>query len=458
MSNTAKSGGKARDLAGEVCRQLAIAAALSLSCCSVLDGSTPPASGGRVVGDEPQAVQAGADVLARGGDAADAAAATYLALSVTYPVAAGLGGGGLCIVYDSTAAKAEEFDFLAREPAGGGAYAIPGNVAGFALLQTVYGRLPWQRIVSSAETFAATGFSMSQALHARLSTNQDVIRLDADLASEFFDETGQLKPAGVVLRAPALAQTLSQIRINGANALVSGAIADEIAGYAQAQGGAITSAELSSYRVERSAPAQQNIGDEIVFLPSVGVGAGQYARALLARLVDRQGQIIDADHAAVAVATGTRATLDAFKIASLPRDMGATGFAATDAAGQAVACAVTMNGALGSGHTAGNSGVLLAAAPKNGDTGISGAFLTPAIATSGGSLSLTGAGAGGPNGTAMIALALLDFARGQDLTQPGALHATGLEPFETVNVIQCRSDVCATVPDPKAFGLGAAGQ
>jgi gamma-glutamyltranspeptidase / glutathione hydrolase len=174
--------------------------------------------------------------------------------------------------------------------------------------------------------------------------------------------------------------------------------------------------------------------------------------------VDGQGQVIDPDVGGAAIASATKASLDAFKIASLPRDMGATGFAAADSTGQAVACAVTMNGALGSGHTAGNSGVLLAAAPTNGDAGLSAAFLTPAIATSGGALSLTGAGAGGPNGTAMIALALLDFARGQDLTQPGALHTTGLEPFETVNVIQCRSGVCATVPDPKAFGLGTAGQ
>jgi gamma-glutamyltranspeptidase/glutathione hydrolase len=453
-----KNRGETPYLVGKSRRAFAIAATLSFSCCSVLDGSNRPATGGRVVGDEPRAVQAGANVLALGGDAADAISATYLALSVTYPVAAGLGGGGLCLVYDPSGAKAEEFDFLAREPAGGGAYAIPGNVAGIALLQTVYGRLPWQRVVSPAESFATAGFSMSQALHARLSTNQDVIRLDADLASEFLDETGQLKPAGAMLRAPALAQTLSQLRVNGPNVFARGAMADEIAGYAQVQGGAITSAELSSYKAERTAPARQNIGDEVVFLPSVGVGAGQYARALLAKLVDGKGQSIDTDHAVAVVASATKASLDAFKIASLPRDMGATGFAAADSTGQAVACAVTMNGALGSGHTAGNSGVLLAAAPKNGGTGLSGAFLTPAIATSDSSLSLTGAGAGGPNGTAMMAFALLDLARGQDLTQPGVLLATGLEPFETVNVIQCRSDVCATVPDPKAFGLGAAGQ
>jgi hypothetical protein len=58
----------------------------------------------------------------------------------------------------------------------------------------------------------------------------------------------------------------------------------------------------------------------------------------------------------------------------------------------------------------------------------------------------------------MIALALLDLAHGDDLTRPGALHATGFEPFETVNLIQCGDGICASIPDPKAFGLGAAAQ
>jgi gamma-glutamyltranspeptidase/glutathione hydrolase len=117
-----------------------------------------------------------------------------------------------------------------------------------------------------------------------------------------------------------------------------------------------------------------------------------------------------------------------------------------------------MDGPFGSGRTAGNSGVVLASAPKNGNAALSSAFLAPAIATSGDATAFAGAGAGGPNGTAMIALALLDLAKGNDLTRPGTLHATGLEPFETTNVIQCQSGTCAALPDPRAFGLGAAGE
>jgi gamma-glutamyltranspeptidase/glutathione hydrolase len=437
---------------------LAVAASGLLASCSVLDGSPGLSPTGQVVGDEPKAVEVGATVLAHGGDAADAAAATYFALSVTYPVAAGIGGGGICIVYNSSQQKTEQFDFLSREASGGGPYAIPGNAAGFALLQSTYGRLPWQRVVSPAESYAAAGFSVSPALYARLATNQDTIRLDAELAREFLDEAGRLKPAGSVIDAPALAQTLSQLRVYGADALYKGAIADEIASYAHAQGGDIRSAELASYRPGRTAPLRIPINGETAFLPSDKVGAGRYARALFVRLADAQGQIIDADHTGAAVATATKATLDSFNIVSLPRDLGATGFAAVDPSGQAVSCAVSMGGPFGSGRTAGNSGVVLASAPTNGNAAFSPAFLAPAIATSGDAIAFAGAGAGGPNGTAMIALALLDLAKGNDLARPGVLHATGLEPFETANVIQCQSGTCAAVPDPKAFGLGAAGE
>ena len=114
-----------------------------------------------VVGDEPYAVQVGAQILRQGGSAADAAAATYFALSVTYPVAAGLGGGGICIVHDGASGQTEEFDFLARDAGSGGAYAVPGNVRGFALMQSLYGRLPWQRVVAPAEGFAAAGFPLT---------------------------------------------------------------------------------------------------------------------------------------------------------------------------------------------------------------------------------------------------------------------------------------------------------
>jgi gamma-glutamyltranspeptidase/glutathione hydrolase len=175
-------------------------------------------------------------------------------------------------------------------------------------------------------------------------------------------------------------------------------------------------------------------------------------------VVDAQGQVTAGDNPAAAVAVATKATLDQFAIKSLPRDMGATGFAAADSTGQAAACAVTLNGAFGSGHTAAGTGVILARAPSSQDAGLASAFLSPAIATSGDSISVVGAGAGGPNGTAALVYALLRVALGQDVTQPGHLHSTGLAPFNTINVIACQRGTSAALPDSGGQGLGAAAQ
>jgi len=419
--------------------------------------SSQPTAGGLVVGDEPYAVKAGAAVLAEGGSAADAATATYFALAATYSVAAGIGGGGICIVHEEKTGRSEAISFLARDAAGGGAFAVPGAVRGFGLLQATYGHLPWQRDVAPGEGFAATGFPISRALSVRIIAAQDVIRLDANLSSEFLSEGGFVKPVGSIVTNPALGATLAEIRQQGPDGFYRGQVASQIAKYSTAQNGAITVAELASYAPQRNPAATRTIGNEIAYMSPNNIGSGAFAESLLSQLVDAQGNATSDENLTASVAAATKATLDKFNIASLPRDLGATGFAATDSSGQSVACAVTMNGPFGSGHTAEGTGVALAKAPSSGQAGLSAAFLTPAIATtSGRSLSLVGAGAGGPNATAALAFALIRLAAGQDITKPGQMHSTGIAPYDTINVIACPDGVCAAVSDPGANGLGAA--
>lgn len=409
---------------------------------------------GLVVGDEPFAVKAGASVLAQGGSAADAATAMYFALSVTYPVAASLGGGGICMVHDAASGRNETFDFLARNSAGGGDFAVPGNVRGFAMLQSAYGALPWQRDVSPGEELAATGFPISRALHARLQQSADVIRLDAGLAAEFLDESGQVKPVNTIVQNRELAASLGTIRLDGPEGFYNGEIAQKLVRYASAEGGALSATELAAYRSGRSPSHAQPLGNEIAYLPPTRLGAGTFASSLLSRLASKG--VVNANVAASETAAATKTTLAHFGITSLPRDLGATGFAATDANGQAVSCAVTMNGPFGSGHTAAGTGVTFAKSPASGQAGLSAAFLTPVIATVDGKVAIAGAGAGGPNGTAAIAYTLLRLARGEDVTKPSDLRSTGAAPYDTVNVITCQGGMCATLPDPGAMGLGAA--
>jgi gamma-glutamyltranspeptidase / glutathione hydrolase len=439
-----------------------LAGVLLLAGCAVDVGSTlgmgdsakPQAL---VVGDEPFAVKVGAATLAQGGSAVDAATAMYFALAVTYPVAAGLGGGGICIVHDPVRNQTEEFDFLARDSASGGAYAVPGSVRGFALMQTAYGNLPWQKVVSPAEVYARTGFPLSRALAERLTNAGDVVRLDAGLAAVFMDESGRTKAAGTVASNPDLAETLSAIRQQGPDALYSGAVAEKILAYSTSEGGAIERSELATYKATRTTPRVMQMGSDYVFIPAPHTGAGAFAGALLDNLARAQATQSGSRDLQAAVAYAVQQTLRDFKLDALPKDLGATGFAATDARGQAAACAVTMNGPFGSGHTALGSGVTLAHAPGSANAGLAAAFLTPIIASPGGDRPavIAGAGAGGPNGSASIAYALARVAAGDEIFTRRDLRSTGVAPYDTVNAIVCSSGTCAALPDPAANGLGA---
>lgn len=410
-------------------------------------GAVSSQSTGLAVGDEPFAVRTGTAILSQGGSAADAVTAMFFAMSATYPVAVGLGGGGICLISDPVKGV-REFDFLPRAAKSGGAYAVPGAVRGFYDLQSAFGTLPWQRAVSGGEAYAATGFPISHALWVRLGNAQNSVRLDASLASEFMNENGTPRPEGAIATNLALSQTLAAIRLSGADGFYKGAMADELIRYSASQNGAISASDLADYRTTITAPRLMNQGGYSVALPNAANGAGQFAQSLFtnaARSADTEASVVLA----------VRQSLASFGVSTLPSDLGGTGFAAVDRNGQVATCAMTLNGAFGAGHTAGASGVLLANSPS-APGGIAGAFLTPLIARAGnGRAALTGVGAGGPNGTAAIAYALLKLAGGQQIGRPADMRSTGAAPMVTVNVISCQ-DVCVALPDPGGHGLGAA--
>ena len=412
------------------------------------DSNTQSAlSTGLAVGDEPFAVKTGTAILSQGGSAADAVTAMFFAMSATYPVAAGLGGGGICLIADPVKGV-REFDFLPRAATSGGSYAVPGAVRGFYDLQAAFGTLPWQRTVSGGEAYAASGFPISHALSARLANAQNSVRLDAALAAEFMNENGTPRPEGAVATNLALSQTLAAIRLSGADGFYKGAVADALVRYSASQGGAISAADLADYRTTVSAPRLMNQGGLSVAIPNAGTGAGTFAASLFANAAS-------GSNPEAAVVAAVRQSLAGFGISALPSDLGGTGFAAIDRNGQAATCAMTMNGAFGSARSAGNSGVLLANAPSS-PGGVAGAFLTPVIARDGdGRATFAGVGAGGPNGTAAIAYALLKVASGQQMGRPADLRSTGAAPMVTVNVISCQT-VCVALPDPGGHGLGDA--
>jgi gamma-glutamyltranspeptidase/glutathione hydrolase len=408
-----------------------------------------PKRTGIAVADEPLAARAGAAALADDGTAVDAVATMFFTLTATYPVAAGLGGGGICLLRDA-GGQVTEFDFLTKAPKAGGYYALPGALAGFATMHRLYGALPWQRIVAPGEAFASTGFPISQALASRLGPEQSRLRLDAGLAAEFLDESGRPRAAGAEARNVALGVTLGAIRLNKADGFYKGAVAANIAAYSAAQGGGISAAELAAVTASQGPARPHTTGNLLVYLPGARTGAGAFTAAMLTNLSRDLRATRDP---AAAMQSAVRNSLAGFGVGSVPGDMGSTGFAAVDANGAAASCALTLNGPFGSGRTAANTGVVLGATPSS-QAGLASAFLAPTIATSNGTVALAGAGAGGPSGTAAAIYAALEAAGGRMPAKRGDMRGTGRAPYDTVNMISCSPEACVAFTDPGAYGAG----
>jgi gamma-glutamyltranspeptidase/glutathione hydrolase len=167
-------------------------------------GDRPQRYAAFAMGDEPQAVRIAQRMLEARGSAADAATALALGLAVTLPSVAGLGGGGVCLVH-----KPDEKFVRALH--------MTRLLPGLRVMQSTYGRLPWQQLVAPAENLARFGHPVSQALATHLREAGAVIDDGTTLAA-FMNARRQILQAGETLTQPALAETLSLARTRAGTA------------------------------------------------------------------------------------------------------------------------------------------------------------------------------------------------------------------------------------------------
>jgi gamma-glutamyltranspeptidase/glutathione hydrolase len=231
---------------------------------------------GVVVSVSGLASDVGASVLARGGNAIDAAVATAFALAVTHPSAGNLGGGGFMIVRTADG-NATSFDYRERAPGaatptmylkpdgtinrsltaqGWLAPGVPGTVRGLAAAHKKFGKLPWAEVVRPAAQLAL-GFPLSKALAANL--NSTVARHMAPFPSSvaaYGKPGGGQWAAGDTIHLRDLARTLDAIASNGPDAFYTGWIADSLAAQMKANGGLITKADLAAYQAKERTPVR----------------------------------------------------------------------------------------------------------------------------------------------------------------------------------------------------------
>jgi len=220
----------------------------------------------------PLASEAGFDVLAAGGSAADAAVAVQLVLGLVEPQSSGIGGGGFLLYWD--AALGELISFDARETAplaadgrywldaageplafwdavvGGRSVGVPGVPMLLERIHARYGRLPWPDLVQPAIDLAEAGFPVSQRLATAVADADDLGRSDP-LRRYFFDAAGSPVAAGTVLRNPDFARILRLYQAHGAAPFYTGSVARDIVAAvgSDAKPGMLTLRDLAEYRV-----------------------------------------------------------------------------------------------------------------------------------------------------------------------------------------------------------------
>ena len=251
---------------------------------------------GMVVSQRMIASEVGAQILAQGGNAVDAAVATGLALAVVLPRAGNLGGGGFMVIYLKEEDKTIAIDYREKAPSAAtrdlfldenGDYdrkkaqfsllsaGVPGSVAGFHHALTRYGTLTWEEVLQPAIKLAEDGFVIPHDLANTLASKRYRDRLSADPAAAkvFFKKNKEIYSAGEILVQKDLAWTLKQLSQNGPEAFYTGEIAKLIVKEMEKNGGLITLEDLKNYNVAERQPLEGSYkGYKVVSMPPSSSG------------------------------------------------------------------------------------------------------------------------------------------------------------------------------------------
>ncbi len=269
---------------------------------------------GAVAAGHPLTAEAGARVLAEGGNAVDACVAAAFVSWVTESPLTGPGAGGFMLVHRARDRSDRLLDFFVAAPGRGrdpgeeaemeavdvffdpvnaqtfrvgpAACAVPGAVAGLTEAHRLYGRLAWRELVAPALELARAGVDMTAA-QARLHAILDPILRREPEGRRIYGDEGSL-PAGARLVMDGLASTLELVAAEGADGFYRGGLARRVSSWVCERGGGITEEDLAAYRVVRRTPVRASFrAHELVSNPPPSSGGILIAFAL--RVLDRLG-------------------------------------------------------------------------------------------------------------------------------------------------------------------------
>jgi gamma-glutamyltranspeptidase/glutathione hydrolase len=253
-----------------------LTAALVAACTPPVQPETPVATANTTVHDggvaaaNPLAVNAGIEVLAAGGSAADAAVAIQAVLGLVEPQSSGVGGGAFMLYFDAATKHITAFDGRETAPAAataslfldengeplsyenavlsGRSTGVPGAIAMLGAAHARHGALPWQKLFDPAIRAAESGFAVPKRM-ARFVNSDSPQSDEPDVRALFARADGSPLQAGDTFKNTAYAESLRRIAAQGPRALLVPPLADRIIRRVGAppHPGALSRADLRAY-------------------------------------------------------------------------------------------------------------------------------------------------------------------------------------------------------------------
>jgi len=226
---------------------------------------------GIVASESPLASQAGAAILARGGNAVDAAIAAHAVMTVVAPMWNGIGGDLFAIVYDAKSGKYYGLNASGWAPAaqsierlhkmglrempvhGIEPVTVPGAVDGWQKLLDRFGKKKLNEVLAPAIQIAQDGYPVTEWIAQHFASSVDLLR-DNENAAKTFLISDRAPRVGEVMRNPDLAWSLRQIAQGGRDAFYKGEITKRILALSARHGGALSAQDFSDYSSEWAEP------------------------------------------------------------------------------------------------------------------------------------------------------------------------------------------------------------
>ena len=246
--------------------------------------------GGIVATSQTLASQAGAQILARGGSAADAAIAANAALGVVECMMNGVGGDLFAIEWEAKTGKLsglnssgwapmkltpslmKEKGFAQMPSRGIYSVTVPGAVRGWEALHQKFGRLPWAELFQPAIYYAKNGFPVTEFISTYWKRSETNLLTDPN-ARRVFLKDNHAPSLGEIFRNPGYARALELVAAQGADAFYTGEIARSLLKTSDRFGGVMSAGDLRDFKPEWVEPVSTTYrGWTVSELPPNGQG------------------------------------------------------------------------------------------------------------------------------------------------------------------------------------------